>query len=761
MDFTEGFFTPHPDDTVLSSEITLENHIHFAYRNGESHVHWILRCRNESSADDNNFVIPVLPIFDKDENSRGASGRDDDFEPAIRIRWGVRNINYFQHNLYWSVTDQVLSYERLLTNLGNDLRNYNLDLAEMEFVDVGRSMRVRNQRTLINYYDVAISHRTHNLVWSLLPKQRQPNSDRSDRNISAPHLSPEITPVQVSSAPVPSSTPAPALRGMMVPQIPMAPTVAPIRRLSPVIQQPALPQVPAHSWQPVGESSRMGAAGYFGLPSLVPTMRSNLRPRRNTSAPGHSPVIRPTLAAVGPTSTTSPAPASSRTREDTSRDTCTASTYSPQLPQAPHPANPVPQDTSSPAPPGSPPTLPPPPATHPAFTTSTLSSTTFPSSPPLGSPITPPAFAPTRSAPLVASPTLLPSPTASPATSSNSTASHPALPTTPGTSPTHPIGFLDCIPTLPAHLKIPPGLATPLPSSLTPLSPPVAPLFASSSQSTSPSPPGQVPTPTRSLRPRVSDSSKSDRPSTSKEKTKFPTASGNRRSTREIKRPVRYAESTLPTPVTLKSSGNNKRLTDFKASTDSNKRVCPLGNAGLTDSIQPIFIISDDDDEDGNYDTGNYQDKDEDLDEDKDISSVTCDDSDDDDFEMTDPTDEESGEGDSDPGWQYERHEDDCAEEVEEEDEDDLDPQPATKRRMAAPPSKATHKRAKLAIPTTSSSTGQRPPGENPCKRITRDTYLVSTVTQPLQAILETAGGSLATNDGFLPAHNPLPVAER
>ena len=229
---------------------------------------------------------------------------------------------------------------------------------------------------------------------------------------------------------------------------------------------------------------------------------------------------------------------------------------------------------------------------------------------------------------------------------------------------------------------------------------------------------------------------------------------------------MRYAESNPATPVTLKSSANNERLANFKGSTVTNKCVRPLGNSGLTHSNHPISIISDDDD-DGNHDTGNYQDKDEDLDEDKDISSVTCDDSDDDDFEMTDPADdddfemtdpadeEESSEGDSDPGWQYGRHQDNSAEEVEEEEEDDLDPQPATKRRTAAH-SKATYKRAKLARPTTP-STGQRPQREN----ITRDTYLVSTVTQPLQAILETAGDSLATNDGLSPADQSLSVPDR
>lgn len=95
MDFTEGFFTPNPDDTVLSSEITLENHIHLAYLHGESHVHWILRCRNEPSAEDNNFSIPVLPIFGNDETSRGGSCQDDHGKPAIQIPWGGATYSIF------------------------------------------------------------------------------------------------------------------------------------------------------------------------------------------------------------------------------------------------------------------------------------------------------------------------------------------------------------------------------------------------------------------------------------------------------------------------------------------------------------------------------------------------------------------------------------------------------------------------------------------------------------------------------------------
>ena len=114
--------------------------------------------------------------------------------------------------------DRIISYDQLLTNLRNDLQNNNLDLPDIEFVDLGRSMRVWNQRIMINYYDVAIGYGTRNLVWSLLPKQRQPNSDS---NTSAPDLPPDMTVVQISSCPVSSSAQALPLSVIIAQQIPI------------------------------------------------------------------------------------------------------------------------------------------------------------------------------------------------------------------------------------------------------------------------------------------------------------------------------------------------------------------------------------------------------------------------------------------------------------------------------------------------------------------------------------------------------------
>ena len=235
--------------------------------------------------------------------------------------------------------------------------------------------------------------------------------------------------------------------------------------------------------------------------------------------------------------------------------------------------------------------------------------------------------------------------------------------------------------------------------------------------------------------------------------------------------------------VNLKSSGNNSPSTDFKVSTDTNNK------ASLTKGKILTINISDDNDDDSD-DSINNKDHDENLDENSDISTVPCDDSDDNDFEMTDYTDEEeSDEGDSDeasPGWQYReeldeidedeewpsqkdtkvgqqkekwRQEDNTAEEAEmeqEEEEEDLDPQPATKttKRWIAAPSKATHKRAKLVIPTASTPAG-RPQCENPGENIGQDMYLFSTATQPLHL------DSLAANDSFSPANESLSPADR
>lgn len=608
------------------------------------------------------MVIPALPIFNRDQDFWSIRCPDTHVIPIVRIPWGERNINYFRYNLYPPSADKVLSYERLLTNLENDLPNHNFDLAEMEFVDVGRSMRVRNQRTLINYYDLAIGHESPNLIWSLLLK-RLPQQN-SDRNGPAAGLLPDLTAVLVGSTLVSSSTPAPPLSVTMVPQIPIPPAVAPPRRLSPVIQQLPHPQVPAHTWQPVGESSRMGAAGYFGLPSLVHTMYSSLRPRGNSAAPGHSPAIRPILAAVQPSSTCSAALPSCGTAEYTSRDPYAASTrsplaalapqpaspivFAPPTPQTPQPANPVRRDTSRPPPPGSSPTLPPPPAASPAFPSSTLSSIPFPSPTPILFPITPPASAPSCPAPLIISPVLTLSPTPSPATHSDSTASHPALMATPVTAPTLPASIIGSTPTVSSHLKMPQALVTPLPISPTGPSPSLASL--PSSQATSPSPPALVPTPTRSLRSRASPSSKSYSPSTCNEESGPLTASGNRRSTRTYTRRLFYAESNLATLVTIKSSGNNGPSTDCKVSTDTNNKGC------LTKFKLPTIDISDDDDDNIN-DSSDHKQHNQDLEEESDISTVICDDSDDNDFEMTDCIDEEeSGAGDSDeasPGWQH------------------------------------------------------------------------------------------------------------
>ena len=141
VDLAEAFFTANPDDTVLSSEITHENHILLAYLDGKSHVHWILHYQNDPQAEDNNPVIPALPIFNSDPDFSTARCPDSDVTPIVRIPWGERNINYFRYNLYALSADKVLSYERLLTNLGNDLPNQNLDLAAMESI---AKLRVRN-----------------------------------------------------------------------------------------------------------------------------------------------------------------------------------------------------------------------------------------------------------------------------------------------------------------------------------------------------------------------------------------------------------------------------------------------------------------------------------------------------------------------------------------------------------------------------------------------------------------------------------------
>ena len=793
MNLTEAFFTPNPDDTDLSSEMALENHIVLAYLHRKSHVHWILHYRNETQAEDNNFVIPDLPIFNRDEDFPRAPCPDYPVEPVVRIPWEERYIYYFPYNLYAGLEDKVVSYEQLLVNLGNQLQKYNLDLAKMELIDKGRSMRVRNQRTLINYYHLAIRYQTVKLEWSLLGK-KQPELN-SHQNASAAGHVPDLAPVPVGSTPVSSSTQALPLSATMVPQIPMALVVNPPRRQSPVIQQLPLPQEPAHSWQPVGESSRMGAAGYFGLPSLVHTMHSSLRPRPNTVAPGHSTAIRPTLAVVRPTSTYSPALPSSGTEEYTSQDTCATSTRSLLAPSGPQPASPMdlalpapqtPQpassslrDTSCSPEPESQPTLPHPPAASPAFPTTALSSTLFPSSPPIAFPITPPASGPSCPDPLVGSPSLPSSLTAAPATRSNWTAGHPALMATPETSPTH---------LTTSHLKIPLALQASLPISLTPQSHRLASL--ASSQATSPSPPGLVPTPTRSLRPRVSASSKSDLPSTSNEETRSLAASGNRHSARTITQPLCYAESNLGTMVTIKSSDNNRSSTDFKVSTITNNKASLIKRKTLTIDISDE---DDDDDDDDDDDSSDNKDHDENLDENSDISTVTCDDSDDNDFEMTDYMDEEEpGEEDSDeasPGWQDGEELDESDEdeewpsqkdtkvaqqkekwrqdgntaeeaelelEEEEEEEEELDPQPATKttKRRITGPSKATHKRAKLAIPTTSTA-AERPQPENPGENIAQDIYLVSTKTQPLHQ------DSLAADDSFSPANQPLSLRDR
>ena len=804
MDLAEAFFTANPDDTVLSSEITLENHILLAYLDGKSHVHWILHYQNDPQAEDNNPVIPALPIFNSDPDFCTARCPDSDVTPIVRIPWGERNINYFRYNLYALSADKVLSYERLLTNLGNDLPNQNLDLAAMEFVDVGRGMRVRNQRTLLNYYDLAIGHETPNFVWSLVRK-KQPQRD-SDRNASAAGPVPDLTAVPVGSTLVSSSTSALPLSVTIVPQIPTTSTVAPPQGLSPVIQQLSLPQVPAHSWQPVGESSRMGAVGHFGLPSLVHTMYSSLGPQRNTAAPGHSADLRPTLPAVGPSSTASPSLPAAGTQEYTSRDTYATSTRSSLALPAPQPAStiefalPSPQtrqpaspasprgDTSCPSPPRSPPTLSAAPASSPACPTTALSSTAFPSSPPITFPIIRTASAPSCPAPLLVSTTLPPSPTAALATHSDPRASCPPLMAIPVTSPTHLTSIGGSTATMSSHRKVPRALGTPLPISLTLRSPPLASL--ASSQGTSPSPLGLVPTPTPSPRPHVSASSKSYLPSTNKKET----------------------ESNLAAPVTITSSGKNRPSTDCEVSTNTNNKF------SLTKFKLPIINISDDDHDDNDHTIIN-KDHNQHLDQDSDISTVTGKDSDDDnDFEMTDYIDdEESGETDShetSAGWKYEKEldeinedqawrsekdtnvcrqeedrsqEDNTAKEAEAEqgeeqeqeeqeqeqeeqkqeveveqveqveqvevEEEDLDPQPATKRRLAAPSSKATHKRAKLAIPTSSSAVG-RPQRRNPGENISQDMYLVSTVTQPLQA-------SLAATDSFSPANQSLSVEDR
>jgi hypothetical protein len=167
QDLTEFFFTTNPDDdTLLLSEIGLENHIELAYWRREPHIHWILHCQKELVEGDRGCDFPAVPSFTNVQDSGECRWSEKDILLSIRIPCCKRRVNYFVRNLYQSVDNRVISYSRLLTNLQHDLQTYNLDLSVMELVDLSRNIRVRNQRALSNYYQVAIAHGARNVEWT-------------------------------------------------------------------------------------------------------------------------------------------------------------------------------------------------------------------------------------------------------------------------------------------------------------------------------------------------------------------------------------------------------------------------------------------------------------------------------------------------------------------------------------------------------------------------------------------------------------------
>jgi hypothetical protein len=248
---------------------------------------------------------------------------------------------------------------------------------------------------------------------------------------------------------------------------------------------------------------------------------------------------------------------------------------------------------------------------------------------------------------------------------------------------------------------------------------------------------------------------------------------------------------------------NNRGSTDSKASTNTDNPTPSLSAASLSATSLPqskdgaTIIISDNDD--GNDDTHNRQDDGENADDDRDISSATCDNVDDEDFEMTDFIDEEEESDDEDsdeanPGSLYgeklheveedeewlsqrsakasdqeqdtskggnvaEEEQGEQGEQQQQEEEENLYPQPVSKRPLAEV-STATYKRAKLSIPTTS-RTLHRAERRNPGNDAAQGIYLVSTITQPLQAIPEAVGSNLAVNNNLLPVKKSLGAADR
>ena len=194
------------------------------------------------------FNPPGLPTFNNDASWGEIRCLERDMPLAIHLPSSERNVNIFGHNLYERPENTVLSYQKLLARLRQELRDYDLDLGAMELVDVDRNMRVLNQRSLINYFRVAIIHGAQKLQFSLLPTESRRNSH--------------------------GNTPAGGI---------------------------------AAALQKTGESSDMGARGIFGPSGLVHPVYSNPRPGQIRLAHRPSPAIPLTSATVRHTSTSASA----------------------------------------------------------------------------------------------------------------------------------------------------------------------------------------------------------------------------------------------------------------------------------------------------------------------------------------------------------------------------------------------------------------------------------------------------------------------
>jgi hypothetical protein len=781
LDPTQAFFTTDPDDTVLGSEIALENHIQLAFRKGESHVHWILHSWNASGPSGGGFNAPALPAFKNEQPSVKSRCSEMDIALAICVvPCGGRNINYFVHNLYESRANRVISYQQLLTRLRDDLRNDDVDLGAMELVDVLRNMRIPNRRALINYFRLAIIHRTLNLQLTLLPTEPQENSNENTSTLGITSL------------------------------------------------------------QQTGESSAMGAAGIFGPSGLVEPVRSHRIPRRIPLADRPSPSILPPSATVSHTLTSAPAPPSSGRLSPSSPSTTSMSRntrdsrpasepasapprhVSPARPdrRASHPplsAHPAPhlapfqaphhfQAPSSAAaislpataqafqpPPlacqAHPPTpvMGPQPPLNPDSASATPAShlthpgdPTPPLAPSMDLPTPPPAFAPSGHASALLACRVTPSPptlTGLPV----DTRSGPAFLTTAAIPSTPPCQSHESLracsesaaASLPRASPVP--LSTPLtPSHASPAPPVTYPTPPSHSPASPGIPQGGSPSSARVLRPRLAVSSKSHSLSSSREENRSPIGSRKRHSTRITKPPVRYGQSNLASLPIPPLRIHNTRLANSHTSTASNVYTAACTPDSTGGRNEPPILIDSDSDEDDDEQA-------EDID--GDLSSVTCDDIGDEDFEMKDcerVEDEESDDehdgfeveqedlGNNDREGQNHDREDGNWEDnrigEEEEDEDDIPPQPAGKGRRAArtttqqnwednavgeeededdiPPqpagkrsraarTRAQQKRPRLASPIDS-NTLRSAEGE------ARDNYLVGTITKSLSPMLET-----------------------